>query len=186
MILQEFISEIVEEGEISIVVIGGTYTHAVCKQVKKGSGGEFRVQSDFGGTIQPYQPSPGEIQFAEHVVQVASKAIVESSRTTCRSMTTAASATAVTEESSSSSSKAFLPYYARVDFVNQRHKNSGENNTSPGTTVTTTNTAAAAVFQSSSSSSQPTLIELELIEPELWFRLYPKSAELLVEYILST
>jgi len=34
-------------------------------------------------------------------------------------------------------------------------------------------------------NSKPSLSELELIEPELWFRNYPKAAELLAEEIFN-
>ena len=123
--IQPFLYNIVKDGELSLVVIGGKVTHAVLKKAKKeGDDGdgeeEFRVQSDFGGTITLYEASQQQIEFAENIVQSITP----------------------------------LPYYARVDIVK-------DNN------------------------GQWTLIELELIEPELWFRLYPKSADILVDYILS-
>jgi hypothetical protein len=34
-------------------------------------------------------------------------------------------------------------------------------------------------------NDKPSLSELELIEPELWFRNYPKAAELLAEEIFN-
>ncbi len=65
MLLQEYQSGITEKGEISFMVFGGKFTHAV---LKKANGGDFRVQDDFGGTVHDYSPSAEEIKFAEHVV----------------------------------------------------------------------------------------------------------------------
>ena len=111
MILQPFQHNIVEQGEVSLVVIDGKFTHAVLKIAKKG---DFRVQDDFGGTVQPYKASFEEIKFAEYAVNACNEA----------------------------------PIYARVD-------------------VFTDNDGILA------------LSELELIEPELWFRNNPKAANLL-------
>jgi glutathione synthase/RimK-type ligase-like ATP-grasp enzyme len=111
MILQPFQHNIVVQGEVSLVVIDGKFTHAVLKIAKNG---DFRVQDDFGGTVQPYKASLEEIKFAEYAVNACNEA----------------------------------PIYARVD-------------------VFTDNDGILA------------LSELELIEPELWFRNNPKAANLL-------
>ena len=62
MMLQEFQENIVTKGEISMMVMGGKYTHAVVKMAKKG---DFRVQDDFGGTVKEHNPTEEEIKFAE-------------------------------------------------------------------------------------------------------------------------
>ncbi len=67
MLLQEFQHRVVTEGEVSLMVIGGHYTHAVLKTAKAG---DFRVQDDFGGKVQSYNPSQEEVQFAERVVSL--------------------------------------------------------------------------------------------------------------------
>lgn len=113
MMLQEFQESIVTRGEVSLMVFGGQYTHAVLKKAKKG---DFRVQDDWGGTVQPYQPTPAEIDFALFTVQQCPN----------------------------------LPHYARVD-------------------ICTNNNGKIA------------LVELEIFEPELWFRLYPKAATVLAQ-----
>lgn len=113
MMLQPFQKNIVEKGEVSLMVMGGKYTHAVLKVAKPG---DFRVQDDFGGTVQLYDPSPEEIAFAEKVVLACQP----------------------------------RPVYARIDIIRDNNE-------------------------------QLALIELELIEPELWFRLYPKAAEVLAK-----
>lgn len=115
MIIQPFQYNIVDKGEISLMVMNGKYTHAVLKIAKKG---DFRVQDDFGGTVHDYQPTQKEIAFAENAV----KACLE------------------------------IPIYARVDvFIDNNNKLA--------------------------------IAELELIEPELWFRNHPKAADELAKGI---
>jgi len=53
-IVQEFIPEILD-GEISVISFGANPSHAILKRPKKG---EFRVQSDHGGTVHPYHIDP--------------------------------------------------------------------------------------------------------------------------------
>jgi glutathione synthase/RimK-type ligase-like ATP-grasp enzyme len=113
--LQPFQQNVVEKGEVSLVVIGGQFTHAVLKVAKAG---DFRVQDDFGGKVHPYAPSTEEMAFAEKAVAA------------CKP----------------------TPFLARVDIIK-------DNN------------------------GQLAIIEIELIEPELWFRMYPDAAEVLANSI---
>lgn len=115
MMLQPFQKNIVTEGEVSMMVFNGRFTHAILKKAKAG---DFRVQDDFGGSIHDYQPSEDEIEFAEHVVKACKE----------------------------------LPLYARVD-----------------------------IFKDNDNCM--TLAELELVEPELWFRHHPGAAMILAEAI---
>lgn len=115
MLYQPFQEAILEFGEVSCMLMGGQFTHAVLKRAKSG---DFRVQDDFGGTVHPYTPTAHEIAFAEQAVQA------------CPS----------------------LPAYARVDYTKD-------------------------------ANGLPVLMELELIEPELWFRKYPPAATTLANYI---
>ena len=117
MLFQEFLNNIITKGEISLIIIGGKYTHAVKKIAKKG---DFRVQDDHGGRVEKYTPTKEEIMFAESCL-IASP---------------------------------FKPIYARVDIVYDN-------------------------------DNKPSLSELELIEPELWFRNYPLAAEYLAEEIFK-
>lgn len=112
--LQPFQKNIVK-GEISLMVMGGQFTHAVLKVAKPG---DFRVQDDFGGTVQPYQPSAAEMDFAEKAVAA------------CKP----------------------TPYLARVDIIRDN-------------------------------KDELAIIEIELIEPELWFRLNPNATEVLAAAI---
>jgi len=117
MLFQEFLNNITTQGEISLILIGGKYTHAVKKIAKKG---DFRVQDDHGGRVEKYTPTKEEIEFAGNCLE----------------------------------SSPFNPMYARVDLVY-------DNN------------------------NEPSLSELELIEPELWFRNNPISANILAEDIFN-
>lgn len=115
-LLQEVIPEIVDRGEISLVYLGGVFSHAVIKRAKEG---DFRVQKDFGGHVALTTPSPALLAFAERV------------------LATIASPT----------------LFARIDVVE--------------------------------SSRGPLLMELELIEPELYFLLAPEAADRMAELVVG-
>ena len=115
MMLQPFQYQIVNKGEVSMMVFNGNFSHAILKKAKAG---DFRVQDDFGGSIQDYTPSENEIIFAEAAVNACNE----------------------------------LPIYARVD-----------------------------IFEDN--EGRIALSELELIEPELWFRSHPEAAKLLARAI---
>ena len=113
LMLQPFLTSIPHTGEVSIVVIGSNPTHAVLKKAKEG---DFRVQDDFGGTVQVYQPTSEELSVATRAVAACSPS----------------------------------PLYARVDLVRDN-------------------------------SDMIVVSELELIEPELWFRTNSRAADLLAQ-----
>lgn len=115
MMIQEFMTSVKNEGEITLIVLGGKYSHAVKKLAKKG---DFRVQDDFGGTVHDYTPSADEIAMAESIMQKVTP----------------------------------MPSYGRVDLIK-------DNN------------------------GKWVLSELELIEPELWFRFSETAATQLASYI---
>lgn len=68
MLLQPYLDSITKKGEVSLVLFGGTYSHAVLKKAKPG---DFRVQDDFGGTLHPFEPSLEMILLAEKAVLCA-------------------------------------------------------------------------------------------------------------------
>ena len=115
MIFQKFINNIITEGEISLIMIGGKHTHSVKKKAKKG---DFRFQDDHVGTVANYNPTKEEIIFAQNCIKKCPE----------------------------------KPLYARVDIIY-------DNN------------------------NKLALNELELIEPELWFREHPLAAEKLAAEI---
>ena len=114
-IVQEFQNNVISEGEVAMIVIGGKFTHAVLKKAKEG---DFRVQDDFGGSIAIYNPNEEMVKLAEKCTRILTP----------------------------------IPSYARVDIIRD---NLGE----------------LAVS------------ELELIEPELWFRLNPNAAQKLAQHV---
>ena len=115
-LLQEVVPEIVERGETSIVYAGGAFSHAVEKRVTEG---EFRVQQDFGGRVEPASPSAALLSFAATVMTHVPD--------TC--------------------------LYARADVVESRRG--------------------------------PLLMELELIEPELYFLIVPGAADRMAHLIIE-
>jgi len=115
-LLQEFVPEIAARGEVSLVYIDGTCTHAVGKHARTG---DFRVQKDFGGSVDRIEPSPAARAFADRVMAAAGGGTL----------------------------------YARVDLVE--------------------------------TARGPLLMELELIEPELYFLLAPEAADRMARAILA-
>ncbi len=60
--------EIRTEGEWSLVFFGGAFSHAV---VKRPAAGDFRVQSEFGGTVERVEPLPDMIAEATAVLRAS-------------------------------------------------------------------------------------------------------------------
>lgn len=56
VLVQEFIPEVVTQGELSLVYLAGDYSHAVRKRP---AAGDFRVQERFGGTTAPDRAGAG-------------------------------------------------------------------------------------------------------------------------------
>ena len=106
-LLQEVVPEIIADGETSIIYAGGAFSHAV---VRRAQAGDFRVQQDFGGSVEAVSPSTALASFAASVMTRVPDSCL----------------------------------YARVDVVE--------------------------------SSRGPLLMELELIEPELYFLFVPEAA----------
>jgi glutathione synthase/RimK-type ligase-like ATP-grasp enzyme len=115
MLVQPFINSIMDKGEVSFMVFGGKYSHAVLKKAKAG---DFRVQDDHGGTVHPYEASDEEIEFVQDVMAK------------CKT----------------------IPVYGRVDVA-------WDNN------------------------NELALVELEIIEPELWFRKNDNAAAMLAQSV---
>lgn len=115
-LLQEFIPEVAERGEVSLIYFDGVFSHAVVKRARRG---EFRVQKDFGGSVEATVPTPAMLAFAARVMMQVPKTCI----------------------------------YARIDVVD--------------------------------SSRGPLLMELELIEPELYFLHVPDAADRLARLIVD-
>lgn len=117
MMLQPFLPSVLSEGEVTLVMIGGKYSHTIRKRVKEG---DFRVQDDFGGTVHPHTPSVDEIALAEAAMAACDP----------------------------------VPLYGRVDILRD-------------------------------AEGRPAVSELELIEPELWFRFHPAAAGVFAENVIQ-
>ncbi|MCA3903600.1 hypothetical protein JKP31_20175 [Vibrio vulnificus] len=63
--VQPFLSNIVSEGEISLIFINRKFSHALKKKPKSG---DFRVQPEFGGEITAYAPTPNSMDVAKMIV----------------------------------------------------------------------------------------------------------------------
>jgi glutathione synthase/RimK-type ligase-like ATP-grasp enzyme len=108
VLVQPFAPDVAVQGEVSLIYVDGTFSHAVRKRP---AAGDFRVQDDYGGTVHPYEPATPELDVA-------------------------VAALAVTPEPTT---------YARVDLIQ---------------------------FE-----GRPAVMELEVIEPELFLRYAPGSPE---------
>ena len=108
-ILQPFMQQILEEGEDTLMVMNGVYTHAIKKRAKQG---DFRVQDDYGGSVHHLDPKPEQIKLAEDAMAACGQKLA----------------------------------YGRVDMVQDE-------------------------------SGRWCIMELEVIEPELWIRYHPESAQ---------
>jgi hypothetical protein len=64
--VQPFMRGIVEEGEYSLFYFNGEYSHAILKTPKPG---DFRVQEEHGGIIQPIEPPPNLCASGEKILK---------------------------------------------------------------------------------------------------------------------
>lgn len=65
--IQPFLKNVEEEGEYSFLYFGGRFSHALLKSPKTG---DYRVQSSYGGTEQPYSPTNIERKQARSILDV--------------------------------------------------------------------------------------------------------------------
>lgn len=66
LLVQPFMPEIQTMGEVSLVFFQGAYSHAVLKKPKAG---DFRIQSQFGGQYQAYEPDASVLATAQNIVK---------------------------------------------------------------------------------------------------------------------
>ncbi|EGF81057.1 hypothetical protein BATDEDRAFT_35032 [Batrachochytrium dendrobatidis JAM81] len=71
ILIQPFLKEIQLDGEVSLVFIGGVYSHSVQKTVKKG---DFRVQEQWGGSCKRVTSPASVVTLAEQILTEAQKA----------------------------------------------------------------------------------------------------------------
>ena len=68
MMVQPFLPSVAEEGEYSIMLFGGRFSHAIVKRPKAG---DYRVQPHLGGTEQPCSAPDGAIELAQAALAAA-------------------------------------------------------------------------------------------------------------------
>ncbi len=115
--LQPFIPAIQTEGEYSFIYLGGKFSHAL---IKKPKSGDFRVQSEFGGSVDAYSPTEKELTLTNFIHTLLPE----------------------------------NPFYARIDLA--RYEN------------------------------ELVIMEVELLEPELFFRIRPESAMQLAQSVKAS
>jgi glutathione synthase/RimK-type ligase-like ATP-grasp enzyme len=67
LMIQPYLAEIETEGELSMLFYGGKYSHTIRKLP---AAGDFRVQTDHGGTVEMATPSPGTLAEALRIVEL--------------------------------------------------------------------------------------------------------------------
>lgn len=65
VLVQPFLAEIQQGGEWSLIFLGGEFSHAVLKRPKEG---DFRVQTELGGSADPRTPSISLVEQARRIV----------------------------------------------------------------------------------------------------------------------
>lgn len=65
VLIQPFLRAIQSEGELSFVFVGGRFSHAL---VKRAAAGDYRVQSLYGGTETPLEPTSTDRAAAEAIL----------------------------------------------------------------------------------------------------------------------
>jgi glutathione synthase/RimK-type ligase-like ATP-grasp enzyme/gamma-glutamylcyclotransferase (GGCT)/AIG2-like uncharacterized protein YtfP len=64
-LVQPFVSEIVSDGEWSLLYFGGEFSHAV---IKRPAAGDYRVQGEHGGSAEPARPEPATLAAADRAL----------------------------------------------------------------------------------------------------------------------
>lgn len=67
-LVQPFVPEVISQGELSLLFFGGEYSHAV---IKRPALGDYRVQSEFGGTAEGIEPDAYVIASAQRALSGA-------------------------------------------------------------------------------------------------------------------
>jgi len=68
MLVQPYMPSIADKGEVSLMLFGGVFSHAIVKRPKPG---DFRVQPHLGGTETPCAAPPGSIALAHAALAAA-------------------------------------------------------------------------------------------------------------------
>jgi glutathione synthase/RimK-type ligase-like ATP-grasp enzyme len=68
MLIQPWLGSVQEEGEYSVILFGGCFSHCVAKRPKSG---DFRVQPEHGGSTEAVPPPEGALAVAEAALAAA-------------------------------------------------------------------------------------------------------------------
>ena len=68
MLVQPFLTSVIGEGEYSLLLFGGEFSHALVKRPKPG---DYRVQLHHGGSDEPCDPPAGAIELAKAALAAA-------------------------------------------------------------------------------------------------------------------
>jgi glutathione synthase/RimK-type ligase-like ATP-grasp enzyme len=63
--VQPYLPEIEQSGEVSMIFFGGRFSHAISKRPQPG---DFRVQPEFDGIIAAYRPDAAEHEAAARIL----------------------------------------------------------------------------------------------------------------------
>ena len=66
MMVQPFLSRIVEKGEFSFIFIDGVFSHAL---IKRAASGDYRIQSSYGGTEEKIEPDREDLRAATAMIE---------------------------------------------------------------------------------------------------------------------
>ncbi len=72
MLVQPMMTTIASEGELSLFMLGGRYSHAIVKRPKAG---DFRVQPQFGGVFEATDPAPAARELADAALAASGSGI---------------------------------------------------------------------------------------------------------------
>jgi hypothetical protein len=67
VLVQPYVAAVEREGEMSVVLFDGKFSHALRKRPEAG---DYRVQEHHGGTTELVEPTPGLVELAERVCAV--------------------------------------------------------------------------------------------------------------------
>lgn len=73
LLLQSYMPEVTEDGEMSLIFFNRRFSHAV---LKRPIAGEFRVQAEYGGVHEPFSPSKEVIETAENILSLIPGALL--------------------------------------------------------------------------------------------------------------
>ena len=71
--IQPYLPSIETDGEVSLIYLGGRFSHAIRKVPQPG---DFRVQPEYDGIITPHTPEPDEFAAAEAALKAVEEPLL--------------------------------------------------------------------------------------------------------------